>query len=94
MDTLVGFFGIELKPSSSKDPYALRRAAIGLIRLVLENGKEFKIRDLINYSILLYREQKFEFDTKTIQKDIIEFLNDRLKNYKKEKGIRLSLIHI
>ena len=92
LDTLVGFFGIELKPSSSKDPYALRRSAIGLIRLVLENGKEFKIRDLINYSILLYREQKFEFDTKAIQKDLIEFLNDRLKNYMKEKGIRQDII--
>ena len=92
LDTLVGFFGIELKPSSSKDPYALRRSAIGLIRLLLENGKEFKIRDLINYSILLYHEQKFEFDTKAIQKDLIEFLNDRLKNYMKEKGIRQDII--
>ena len=92
LDTLVGFFGIELKPSSSKDPYALRRSAIGLIRLVLENGKEFKIRDLINYSILLYREQKFEFDTKAIQKDLIEFLNDRLINYMKEKSIRQDII--
>ena len=92
LDTLVGFFGIELKPSSSKDPYALRRSAIGLIRLLLENGKEFKIRDLINYSILLYHEQKFEFDTKAIQKDLIEFLNDRLKNYMKEKGIKQDII--
>ena len=92
LDTLVGFFGIELKPSSSKDPYALRRSAIGLIRLLLENGKEFKIRDLINYSTLLYHEQKFEFDTKAIQKDLIEFLNDRLKNYMKEKNIRQDII--
>ena len=92
LDTLVGFFGIELKPSSSKDPYALRRSAIGLIRLLLENGKEFKIRDLINYSTLLYHEQKFEFDTKAIQKDLIEFLNDRLKNYMKEKGIKQDII--
>ena len=92
LDTLVGFFGIELKPSSSKDPYALRRSAIGLIRLLLENKKEFKIRDLINYSTLLYHEQKFEFDTKAIQKDLIEFLNDRLKNYMKEKGIKQDII--
>ena len=92
LDTLVGFFGIELKPSSSKDPYALRRSAIGLIRLLLENGKEFKIRDLINYSTLLYHEQKFEFDTKAIQKDLIEFLNDRLKNHMKKKGIRQDII--
>ena len=92
IDTLVGFFGIKLKPSSSKDPYALRRSAIGLIRLVLENRKEFKIRDLINYSILLYQEQKFKFDAKAIQKDLVEFLYGRLKNYMKEKGIRQDII--
>ena len=54
LDTLVGFFGTGYKPTSSKDPYALRRIAHGLIRLVIENGKEFKIKDLINYSINLY----------------------------------------
>ena len=51
MDTLVGFFVINQKPTSSKDPYALRRSALGIIRLLLENKKEFKISDLINYSI-------------------------------------------
>ena len=39
LDTLVGFFGIKLKPSSSKDPFALRRAALGIIRLIVENNK-------------------------------------------------------
>ena len=92
LDTLVGFFGIKLKPSGSRDPYALRRSAIGLIRLVLENSKEFKIRNLINYSILLYHEQNFKFDAKAIQKDLIEFLNDRLINYMKEKSIRQDII--
>src|SRR5690606_31411590 len=38
LDTLVGFFAIDEKPTGSKDPYALRRAALGVIRLVLENG--------------------------------------------------------
>ena len=60
IDSLVGFFGINLKPTSSKDPYALRRSAIGLIRMILENNKEFKIKDLINYSCLLYNEQNFK----------------------------------
>ena len=92
LDTLVGFFGIKLKPSGSRDPYALRRSAIGLIRLVLENSKEIKIRNLINYSILLYHEQNFKFDEKAIQKDLIEFLNNRLINYMKEKSIRQDII--
>ena len=42
LDSLVGFFGLGLKPSSSKDPYALRRSAIGLLKMILENNKELK----------------------------------------------------
>jgi len=92
IDSLVGFFGINLKPTSSKDPYALRRSAIGLIRIILENNKEFKIRDLISYSCLLYNEQKFNFDTQKVQIDLTEFLLDRLKNFMKESGIRKDIL--
>ncbi len=45
LDTLVGFWAIDEKPTGSKDPYALRRAALGVIRLVLENGISFKLLD-------------------------------------------------
>ena len=92
LDTLVGFFGVNMKPTSSKDPYALRRSAIGLVRLLLENNKEFKIRDLINYSILLYNEQGFKFDAKLIHNNLGNFFIDRLKNYMKEKSIRHDII--
>jgi len=92
LDTLVGFFGINHKPTSSKDPYALRRAALGLIRLLIENNKEFKIKDLINYSIKLYEEQSFKFTNKLVQKDLADFLFERLKYYMKEKNIRLDII--
>ena len=51
LDTLVGFFGIDQRPTSSKDPYALRRVALGIIRLLIENNKNLKIKDLINNSI-------------------------------------------
>ncbi len=44
IDSLVGFFGINLKPTSSKDPYALRRMAISLLRLIIENQKKIKIK--------------------------------------------------
>ena len=50
IDTLVGFFGINQKPTSSKDPFALRRLALGIVKTIIENKKDFKIRDLINYS--------------------------------------------
>ena len=92
LDSLVGFFGIKLKPSSSKDPYALRRMAISLVRLIIENNKSFKLRDLINYSCTLYKEQSFEFDVKILQKDLSKFILERLKNYLKEKQIRNDII--
>jgi glycyl-tRNA synthetase beta chain len=49
LDTLVGFFAIDEKPTGSKDPYALRRAALGVIRLVLENGLRLGLQDLAEF---------------------------------------------
>ena len=92
LDTLVGFFAINLKPTSSKDPYALRRLAIGLIKIILENKIKLKLRDLINYSCQLYINQSVNFDIKNIQKDITEFFDDRFKNYMKDNGIRQDII--
>ena len=92
IDTLVGFFGIGQKPTSSKDPFALRRSALGVTRLLLENNKEFKLKDLINYSYNLYLEQGFELSNKAIYKDLNNFFVERLKNYMKEKNIRLDII--
>ncbi|HAD83737.1 MAG TPA: glycine--tRNA ligase subunit beta, partial [Brevundimonas sp.] len=50
LDTLVGFFAIDEKPTGSKDPYALRRAALGVIRLVLENGVRSQVAGLTKAS--------------------------------------------
>ena len=92
LDTLVGFFGIDQKPTSSKDPFALRRYALSLVRLIVENNKMFKIRDLINYSSRLYEDQGFKFTNKILQKELCDFLTERLKYYMKEKGIRPDII--
>ena len=92
IDTLVGFFGINQKPTSSKDPYALRRSALGVIKLLIDNNKEFKIKDLISYSTSLHRDQGFELPNDLSQKELSEFLKDRLKFYMKEKEIRNDII--
>jgi len=92
IDTLVGFFGINEKPTSSKDPFALRRLALGIIKTIVENKKDFKIRDLISYSTGLYLDQGFEFENKLLQNDLINFLMDRLKFYMKEEKIRSDII--
>ena len=91
IDTLVGFFGINQKPTSSKDPYALRRSALGIIKLSIDNNKEFKIKDLISYSTSLHRDQGFELTNNLSQKELAEFLMDRLKYYMKEKEIRVDI---
>jgi glycyl-tRNA synthetase beta chain len=92
IDTLVGFFGINQKPTSSKDPYALRRSALGIIKLLIDNNKEFKIKDLISYSSSLHRDQGFELSNDLSQKELTDFLMDRLKYYMKEKKIRNDII--
>ena len=92
IDTLVGFFGINQKPTSSKDPFALRRLALGIIKTIIENKKDFKIRDLISYSAGLYLDQGFEFENKSIQTELLNFLMDRLKFYMKEEKIRTDII--
>ena len=92
IDTLVGFFGINQKPTSSKDPYALRRSALGIIKLLIDNNKEFKIKDLISYSTSLHRDQGFELLNELSQRELADFLKDRLKYYMKEKKIRADII--
>ncbi len=92
IDTLVGFFGLNLIPSSSKDPYALRRLSIGLIKIILENNMSFKIKDIINYSCQIYSEQSIKFDNKKVQNELSNFILDRFKNFMKEKFIRPDII--
>ena len=92
IDTLVGFFGINQKPTSSKDPFALRRLALGIVKIIIENKKDFKIRDLISYSSSLYLDQGFEFENKSLQKELSDFLMDRLKFHMKDERIRHDII--
>ena len=92
IDTLVGFFGINEKPTSSKDPLALRRIALGIIRTTVENKKNLKINDLLNYSSRLYNEQGLKLDNKDLQNELYDFLKDRFRYYLKEKEIRNDII--
>ena len=92
IDILVGFFGINEKPTSSKDPFALRRSAIGLLRIIIESKLSVQLKDLINYSIITYEEQDVRFSNKLIAKDVLFFLKERFKNLLKEKRIRNDII--
>ena len=92
IDTIVGFFGINEKPTSSKDPLALRRITLGIIRTLIENKKNLRINDLLNYSGSLYEDQGFNLINKNFNKELYDFFKDRFKYYLKEKEIRYDII--
>ena len=92
IDTLVGFFVIDEKPTSSKDPFALRRAAIGLLRIIIENKLSLKLRDLIRFSIRLYEEQGVEIKNEKTEKEILDFIKERMRNVLKLKNIKADII--
>ncbi|WP_454914700.1 glycine--tRNA ligase subunit beta [Xanthobacter sediminis] len=64
IDTLVGFWAIDEKPTGSKDPYALRRAALGVIRIILENGLRLRLLDLFEASLRTIETDAFEHITR------------------------------
>ncbi len=106
LDTLVGFFGIDEKPTGSKDPYALRRAALGVIRLVLENGVRLRLRPSlqlyfersdINRSLAARRSVPFRPGTlgevaTASTNDLLAFFADRLKVQLRDEGRRHDLV--
>ncbi len=92
IDTLVGFFLINEKPTSSKDPFALRRSAIGLLRTIIDNKLNLKLRNLISYNIKLLEEQGVKKINENSENEILNFLKDRMKNILKEKNIKNDII--
>ena len=90
LDTLVGFFAIDEKPTGSKDPFALRRAALGVIRLVLENGVRVKLTPLINLHVTEI--DGIQNDRLVVKADLLAFFADRLKVLLRDQGQRHDLV--
>ncbi len=76
LDTLVGFWAIDEKPTGSKDPYALRRAALGVIRVLLEKGVRVKLREILRRCFLSWYPSSARPD--------VEMLLDRVTPFKGE----------
>jgi len=92
IDTLVGFFIINEKPTSSKDPFALRRSAMSLLRIIIENKLSFKLRDLISYSIKLYEQQEVKIENNEAEQQILDFIKERMRNILKQKNVKPDII--
>ena len=92
IDTLIGFFLIDEKPTSSKDPFALRRSAIGLLKIIIENKINLKLRNLISYNIKLFNEQGVKNINNNTENELLSFLKDRMRNILKDKNIKSDII--
>lgn len=90
IDSLVGFFGIGQKPTGSKDPFALRRAALGAIRLITENNLRLSLARVFSEGAKLFLEQEIEVENVT--EELLDFFADRLKVQQREAGVRHDLI--
>ena len=96
IDTLVGFFAIDERPTGSKDPFALRRAALGVIRLILENGLRIRLRAAFESArfggSVAVRKKANQPGREAVASDVLAFLADRLKVHLREQGVRHDLI--
>ncbi|PSO28072.1 glycine--tRNA ligase subunit beta [Bradyrhizobium sp. MOS002] len=90
LDTLVGFWAIDEKPTGSKDPYALRRAALGVIRLIAENALRLSLMK-VAASALAGLSLK-PADAEKLPSDLLAFFADRLKVQLREQGARHDLV--
>jgi glycyl-tRNA synthetase beta chain len=88
VDTLVGFWMIDEKPTGSKDPYALRRAALGVIRLVVENRLRLPLKRIFAAAQAEY----VGIEAPQVADDLLDFFGDRLKVVLRDQGVRHDLI--
>ncbi|MDA5632010.1 MULTISPECIES: glycine--tRNA ligase subunit beta [Rhizobium/Agrobacterium group] len=97
LDTLVGFWAIDEKPTGSKDPFALRRAALGVVRIILERNVRLPIADIFE-PWLKHVTENVTFAKNPddvmfeVEADLLAFFHDRLKVYLRDLGARYDLI--
>ena len=79
MDTIVGFFGVNLIPSGTADPYALRRQALGIINIILAKGYPLRLNELVTASLEILHD-KIKRPPEEIKREVLEFFRTRLEN--------------
>jgi len=84
IDTLVGIFAIGQLPSGSKDPYGLRRAALGVLRILIEKKLDLNLPKVLDYSASLYADK---VESQGAAGQVCEFILDRLRTYYEDQGI-------
>ena len=89
LDTLVGIFGIGQIPKGDKDPFALRRAAIGVLRIIVENDMDLDLVELVESSKGLFGEKLTNLD---VRDQVIDFVLGRFRAWYQEQGVDVDVI--
>jgi len=85
-DTLAGCFGMDMAPTGAADPYALRRAALGICRTIIEHGLRFNLMELFQAAIDGYGDLKFKVDRTRVLARLLDFFGQRLRAYFTGRG--------
>jgi glycyl-tRNA synthetase beta chain len=88
LDTLVGIFALGQKPTGEKDPYALRRASLGILRTIIERGLDLDLKQLIGASAGLYADK---VNAVTSENDVFEFMLERLRAYYHDREVPVDV---
>ncbi|MDC0148717.1 glycine--tRNA ligase subunit beta, partial [Alphaproteobacteria bacterium] len=89
LDTLTGFWSIDEKPTGSKDPYALRRAALGVIRILQECQVRVPLKAVLQEALALHGSQA----SAALSDDLMSFIGERLKVYLRDRGIGHDVVN-
>jgi glycyl-tRNA synthetase beta chain len=89
LDTLVGLFGIGQPPTGSKDPYALRRATVGLLRIIIEQGLELDLANLLETSYALHKE--LPVPVEQLKPQLLGFVFDRLRAFYEDQNVSVDI---
>ncbi len=87
LDTLVGIFGIGMLPTGSKDPYALRRAALGVLRILIEKQLDLDLNDAVEFAVAQFGAK---VKSAGLAEQVLEFIFDRLRARYEDEGIDVA----
>lgn len=88
VDTLVGIYGLGMKPTGAKDPFGLRRASLGIVRLIVETNTDVDLAQLIDFSIKIYGSRLDDVD----RAGMLEYVMERLRGYAVDQGYTADVV--
>ena len=93
LDTIAGCFAIGIQPTSSQDPYGLRRQALGIINIILNKRLNLSLEELIDFALYIYVDENgLAFDYNKVKAEITDFFKGRIRNMFIDMGIRYDIV--